>query len=331
MTRPKLIDVAKKAGVSATTVSRVINNYGYLSEKTKTKVFAAMEELNYQPNSLARSLHGKATKLIGVIFPTITNPFFAELIEEIEKACFADDYKLILCDAGYNAQKEKNYLKMLQANQVDGIIAGTHNLGIEDYNKSGLPIVAFDRNLSDQVPIVSCDNFSGGRLATSELYQAGCRHIFFLGSANVANNLHPTNSRLKGYLDFIDNVGLTRHVHSVAYSESAAVKKAIIKEILQKHTVDGIVCTDDLTALLVIQISQQMGLQVPQDVKVVGFDGTNFLQTYHPELTTIAQPIPEIAKLLVTLLQERISAPHQPLKQKRYELPVKVIRSTTSM
>ena len=102
----KLTDVANLAGVSATTVSRVINNHGYLSEKTKQKVFDAMRELNYQPNSLARSLQGKKMKLIGVIFPSITNPFFAELIEDIEMQLFTQGYKIILCNAGKNKQKE---------------------------------------------------------------------------------------------------------------------------------------------------------------------------------------------------------------------------------
>lgn len=175
----KLTDVAQKAGVSVTTVSRVINNHGYLSEKTKEKVFKAMRELNYQPNSLARSLQGKKLKLIGVIFPSITNPFFAELIERIETKLFDSGYKIILCNAGKNKQKEQEYIRMLIANQVDGIIAGAHNLGIEEYQKIGLPIVSFDRKLSDNIPIVSCNNYQGIQLAVHDLLQAGCQKLAF--------------------------------------------------------------------------------------------------------------------------------------------------------
>ena len=131
--RAKLSDVAKKAGVSPTTVSRVINNYGYISDKTRNKVHEAMKELNYQPNSLARSLHGKKTNLVGLIFPGVSNPFFGELVEEIENKLFEDGYKVILCNAAYNKEKERSYLRMLLANQVDGIIAGAHNLGIDEY------------------------------------------------------------------------------------------------------------------------------------------------------------------------------------------------------
>ena len=147
--RPKLTDVAKKAGVSVTTVSRVINDYGYISQKTRDKVFAAMEELNYQPNSLARSLHGKSTNLVGLIFPAITNPFFAELVEKIEQKLFSEGYKVILCNAGSDKEKEREYLKMLLANQVDGIIAGAHNLGIDEYNRAN------SQNRSRSSPVIT--------------------------------------------------------------------------------------------------------------------------------------------------------------------------------
>ena len=163
----KLTDVAKKAGVSPTTVSRVINNYGSLSQKTIDKVNQAMKELNYQPNSLARSLQGKNTQLIGLIFPTVANPFFGELVEQLESKLFDLGYRSILCDSANNKEKERNYLNMLAANKVDGIIAGAHNLGIQEYENIELPIVSFDRYLADGTPIVSSDNFRGGYLASS--------------------------------------------------------------------------------------------------------------------------------------------------------------------
>lgn len=141
--RPKTDRCRQKAGVK-TTVSRVINNYGYISEKTRQRVYRAMKELNYQPNSLARSLHGKSTHLIGIIFPSIMNPFYAELVQRVEEKLFAAGYKIILCNSAQNKEKERDYLKMLIfQNQVDGIIAGAHNLGIEEYKNVGLPIVSF--------------------------------------------------------------------------------------------------------------------------------------------------------------------------------------------
>ncbi|KRL86225.1 LacI family DNA-binding transcriptional regulator [Ligilactobacillus apodemi] len=322
--RPKLTDVAKKAGVSVTTASRVINNYGYISQKTREKVFSAMEELNYQPNSLARSLHGKSTHLIGVIFPAITNPFFAELVEQIEQKLFSADYKVILCNAGSDKEKEREYLKMLLANQVDGIIAGAHNLGIDEYNRVGLPIVSFDRSLSEQIPIVSCDNYAGGKMAVEELYAAGARHIYFLGNPHQSGN--PTDQRLKGYCDMIDQLKLSRHIHTVSFSESPSLKLFSIKKLLTESVADGIVCTDDLTAILVLQAARELGIKVPEQLKVTGFDGTTQIQLYHPELSTIVQPIADIAEVLVQVLLERIKQPNEPLKQMQYVLPVEFLR-----
>lgn len=326
--RPKLTDVAKKAGVSPTTVSRVINNYGYLSEKTKNKVYQAIQELNYRPNSLARSLQGKQTNLIGVIVPDITNPFFAELVSSIEKELFNKGYKMILCNANYDSRKEQEYLQMLIANQVDGIITGTHNLDIEEYNKVGLPIISFDRTLSENVPIVSCDNYQGGCLATEELYQAGCRHIDYFGNPQSIAN--PTNQRLKAYEDTIQKFGLKAHVHAVRFSESPTLKAVSIRQLLEQHTADGIFCSDDLTALLVLQEAQKLNIHVPTQLKVIGFDGTKLNQTYHPELSTIVQPVKEIAELLTELLCKRIENPDFKTETNQFKLPVKILRSKTT-
>lgn len=197
----KLTDVAKKAGVSPTTVSRVINNYGSLSQKTIDKVQAAMEELNYQPNSLARSLQGKNTQLIGVIFPTVSNPFFGELVDKLETTLFEQGYKTILCNSANNKEKERAYINMLAANRVDGIIAGAHNLGIKEYENIGLPIVSFDRYLSESIPIIGSDNFRGGYLATENLYLRGCRKIGILTGSLKSSS--PTNGRLEGYEQFL--------------------------------------------------------------------------------------------------------------------------------
>lgn len=324
----KLTDVAQKAGVSVTTVSRVINNHGYLSEKTKNKVFAAMRELNYQPNSLARSLQGKKMKLVGLIFPSITNPFFAELIQDIEEQLFEQGYKIILCNAGKNKQKEREYIKMLLANQVDGIIAGAHNLGIEEYQRLGLPIVSFDRKLSDNIPIVSCDNYQGIQLAVHDLMQAGCKNIYFLGNKKQKGN--PTDERLKAYCDTVKELGLTKHICSVAFSDSPLLKNMAIHKMLTDDKPDGVVATDDLSAILVLQEAAKLGISIPKDLKVIGFDGTQEIQTYHAELSTIEQPISDMATLLVKLLCQRVENPDKDFEQKHYKLPVKLIKRHTT-
>lgn len=216
---------------------------------------------------------------------------------------------------------------MLLANQVDGIIAGAHNLGIDEYQEFGLPIVSFDRSLSENVPIVSSDNYKGGVIATQELYDAGCRHIYFVG--NPVQKGNPTDHRLSGYRDTIKKLGLTLHIHPVSFSETPMLKIMAIKQLLSEHKADGIVCTDDLTALLVIQAAQELGINIPEQLKITGFDGTKFIQQYHPELSTVVQPTKDIAALLVKLLERRIAHPDEDLKQKSYILPIRFIKSKT--
>lgn len=157
---PNIKDVAKHAGVSVTTVSRTMNNRGYISEETKNKVYEAMEKLNYHPNEIAKSLYTKKSKLIGLILPDISTPFYAEETKYIEEYLYMNGYKLLLCNASNNCVREKEYISMLQRNQVDGIIIGSHTLKLEEYMKLKLPIVALDRYLGKDIPVVSADRKS---------------------------------------------------------------------------------------------------------------------------------------------------------------------------
>lgn len=321
----KLTDVAKKAGVSPTTVSRVINNYGSLSQKTIDKVHQAMDDLNYIPNSLARSLQGKGTQLIGLIFPSISNPFYGELVEKIEENLFNQGYKVILCDSARDKEKERNYLKMLIGNKVDGIITGSHNLGIKEYENVSLPIVSFDRHLGEFIPIVGSDNFLGGQLATKTLIDEKCQSIAIFSGKN--DSLSPTNRRIDGYRYAISENKLMEHIFHFPTPISPIIKSTEIKQILEEHKFDGIFCTDDLTAILTIQQLEKLNFKIPQDVKIIGYDGTQFIQNYYPQLSTVAQPISDYANLLVELLLKKIKNPEKEIKN--FELPVKVIKSST--
>jgi len=323
-----LDDIAKMAGVSSTTVSRVINNYGSLSDKTKTKVFAAMRELNYQPNSLARSLKGKKTQLIGVILPGVSNPFFGQMVQEIEDQLFKKGFRIILCNAGDDSEKERDYLRMLMANRVDGIIAGSHNLGIEEYQRVGLPIISFDRFLSSNVPIVSSDNFHGGQLAAQTLLMSGSKKMEIITGANLPNS--PTSNRLKGFKETLTKNEVEFNTSEIDFNSSPNIKGLKIKEILSNKEADGIFCTDDLTALLVMQQARELGIRIPEDLKLIGYDGTDFIQNYHPELTTIMQPIVDIVTMMIDLLLRRIDNPECELES-TYTLPVKLISGATTI
>lgn len=313
----KLTDVAQLAGVSPTTVSRVINKKGYLSEKTIRKVEEAMRELGYKPNNLARSLQGKSAKLVGLIFPTISNIFYAELISHLESQLFNRGYKTIICNSQHESEKEREYLEMLAANQVDGIISGSHNLGIKDYDRVAAPIISFDRNLSPSIPIVSSDNFAGGVLAAQTLQKAGCHQPLMITGNDDSNS--PTGLRQIGFTSVLKEAPIF-HISS---DFSPVRKEMEIRSILENQKPDGIFVSGDATALLVWNVARSLGLSIPQDFKLIGYDGTNFIENHYPQLTTIKQPLKEIACLMVDLLIDKIEG--KPLSKKDYILPISLL------
>jgi LacI family sucrose operon transcriptional repressor len=314
----KLTDVAELAGVSPTTVSRVINNKGYLSEKKKKNVHEAMKILGYKPNNLARGLQGKSPQLIGLIFPNISNIFYAELIEYLEIELFNQGYKTIICNSENDPKKEREYLEMLEANQVDGIISSSsHNLGIADYERVQAPIIFFDRNLAPNVPIIASDNFEGGKLAASVLRKNGCQNIIMItGNDNTDS---PTGLRVLGFSFQIPE----GKVFKVPNSLSTIRREMEIKSIISTNKPDGIFISDDLTAILTMKIVKKLNLNIPEDVKIIGYDGTSFIEHFFSQLTTIKQPIDELKKLIVdVLLKKKIKGEKI---SKDYILPVSLL------
>lgn len=312
----KLTDVAALAGVSPTTVSRVINQKGYLSQKTIEKVRAAMKELGYKPNNLARSLQGKSAKLIGLIFPNISNIFYAELIEHLEIELFKQGYKVIICNSQNDPEKEREYLEMLAANQVDGIISSSHNLGIDDYERVEAPIVAFDRNLAPHIPIISSDNFEGGKLAAATLQKHGCQKIIMITGND--NSDSPTGLRQLGFSYQLKEAPVIK----VPNNLSNLRREMEIKSTLSKFQPDGVFVSDDLTAILTMKIAGQLGLRVPQDLKIIGYDGTTFIADFYPQLATIRQPLQDMAQLTVDVLLKKIAGEKT---SKDYILPISLI------
>ncbi|MGW9529911.1 LacI family DNA-binding transcriptional regulator [Paenibacillus terrae] len=304
--KPKIEDVAKRAGVSPTTVSRVMNNRGYISEKTRSLVYNAMEELNYVPNEMARSLLSKQSNIIGLIFPTVSNPFYAELIFHIELACEELGYKVFLCNSLKSAEKEANYLSMLLRNQVDGIIVGSHNRGVFERVNSSFPIVSMDQYISEEAVVVSSDNYLGGKLATEHLIHKGCQKIIHINGPYMLQT--DTHLRLEAYQKTMENHGLESIFYEVPRSFDQELYKQIIHQIFSEHPdVDGIFASDDILAANVYFEALKTGRRVPETLKVVGYDGTETAQVFMPQLTTIRQPIQLMARQAVEILNKQIN------------------------
>ena len=286
-------DVAKEAGVSVTTVSRVMNNRGYISEKTRKKVYDAMEKIGYHPNELAKNLQQQKTNLIGLILPDISVNFYAEEAKYIEEELYNRGYKLMLCNAYNSSKRENEYINMLQRNKVDGIIIGSHTLEIEDYLKINLPIIALDRYLGENIPVICADHVQGGRLAAKHLIDCGCKNVVQFAGYNKVKL--PANKR---HLEFtktmIENNINFKTIEMGLNSFTNEENLDYIDYMFENYkNIDGVFATDNI-ATLVVKEAMKRGKKIPDDLKVVGYDGTKNSVLFNPILTTIKQPIKEI-------------------------------------
>ncbi|BBK78973.1 MULTISPECIES: LacI family DNA-binding transcriptional regulator [Clostridium] len=326
--KPKIQDVARLAGVSPTTVSRVLNDRGYISDETREKVNKAMKELNYFPNDVARSLFNKRTNLIGVILPTVSNPFFGELTFYIENICNSLGYKILLCNSLNNIDNEERYLEMLMRNQVDGIIVGTHNQGILEYKNDNMAVVSIDTDLSENIPIIGSDNYNGGKIATELLLSKGCKNIINIdGEFNLR-----TQARLRkiAYEDVMKSNNRIPITYEIVSTFDGGNQIQIANKILDEHPeVDGVFATNDLFAAAFINEARKRGRKIPEDLKIVGYDGTETSRSLLPDLTTIKQPIELIAKTSIELLIKEIEGDFSNRKSK-IALPVSLIEGKTT-
>ncbi|BDG45179.1 LacI family transcriptional regulator [Parageobacillus caldoxylosilyticus] len=318
-------DVAKLAGVSVATVSRVLNQNGYVNEETEKRVRQAMKELNYKPSEVARALFKKTSKTIGLIVPDITNPFFPELVRAVEDVMNIYDYTVILCNSDEKTEKEKEYMEVLKQKYVDGIILTTNQLELEEVSEWDIPIVVLDRPLNHDYPSVIADNYGGARLATKHLYDIGCRKI-----AHIQGPLHVVNAmeRFRGYRDEMMALGLWDERLVILGNYQLKQAKEAVIEALNKYDIDGIFAGNDAMAVGALKAVQQLGLRVPDDIAIIGYDGIPLTEMTTPELSTISQPIYEMGAIAARILIKQIEG--KPLEKLHYVLPIElVVRQST--
>ncbi|WNF38574.1 LacI family DNA-binding transcriptional regulator [Bacillaceae bacterium IKA-2] len=303
-------DVAVRAGVSITTVSRVLNNRGYIGKGTRKKVEDAIEEMNYSPNQIARSLQKSQSYILGMIVPDSNHPFFSELIKHVEIFANEQNYKILICNSLDQAEKEANYISMLRENRVDGIIMCSHTLDVEEYKKVNFPIVTFDRIISNNFPYVGSDNFRGGEIATEHLIQSGCKRLLHI-SGPLKLDLLP-NRRT-------DAFKLTCMKHEIPFEIIEGSHDNLTFEYFQEFITedvaeilpgfDGVFCSNDIVAYALYLHATKQAIKVPEQLKIVGYDYHSFtrmLQT--PKLTTISQPTKRLGKVLSSTIINMIES-----------------------
>ncbi|EGO62842.1 LacI family DNA-binding transcriptional regulator [Acetonema longum] len=303
-------DVARTAGVSIATVSRILNGQGGVSEELIDKVQLTVQELNYQPNAVARALKVQESRSIGLIIPDIGNPFFPALVRGVEDAAQVHGYALILCNTDGDPDKEINYIKFLRSKQVDGILL-VGNIGFEQsghwLSDAAVPIVLVDRRIAGApLSTVIVDNQAGAVLAVEHLIRQGRRQIAIVSGRPAS----PTNTeRVNGYIQALAANRLFCRTDLVVNGDFTFEGGYRAAEILLNRgcRFDAIFAANDLMAIGVIECLAQNGRRVPDDVAVAGFDNIRLAAWYKPALTTINQPVYEMGQLAVAALLEHMA------------------------
>jgi LacI family transcriptional regulator len=303
--RPTIYDVARLAGVSTATVSRALNGTGQIAASTRAAVEAAVEQLGYRPNTIARSLVTKTTQTIAFLLPDITNPFYASLVSGIQQLALERDYTMLLCTTEGDPEREEQYLNLLRAKQVDGALVDGLVLPADRIARlvdEGFPIVCLDRDIdSTSIPLVQVDNRLGGRIATEHLTSLGHRSIAHVSGAE---GLRISDERVAGYRSALAAAGVVDDPRFVARGHFTVEGGYEATQLLldSELALTAVFAGNDLSAIGAINAIVERGLRVPDDVSVVGFDDLRLSAFTTPPLTTVHQPAVEIAQRAMEIL-----------------------------
>lgn len=308
-------DVAKRAKVAKSTVSLVVNNSGYVSKETRMKVEKAIKELNYTPSQLGRNLSKNRTNLIGIIIPDIAHPFFGTFVKYVEEALYQRGYKTMLCATVERENMEQEFLNMLNSRTMDGIIMGAHSLLQEQYMKLDKPIVAFDRDLGEGIPLIQADHKAGGRLAAEIFERSGCRKIVQVSGAKIVNT--PAHEYHAAFEQELQTKGI--RIYNVEMPHNAFKEEDFV-QIAEKvfdlyPDIDGVFGADML-ALACMKEAGKRQIKIPKQVKLVAYDGTYVTRLGERTVDSIVQPVKDMAfacsETIDTLVRgEKVENMHQ--------------------
>jgi LacI family transcriptional regulator len=302
-------DVAKLAGVAPITVSRCINNSGYCSPETRARVEAAVEELGFVPNRLASGLRSKRTNTLALVLTDITNPYFTTIARGVEDTASEAGYTVVFCNTDESPSKEKKYLQMLLEQRVDGILlvpALSERDSVALIKKRDIPIVVLDRRVPNlRTDVVRCDSEGGAYQLTQLLISLGHREIAIL---NGPPRVSTADDRLKGYRKALAEAGIiptaAREFHGMFRQDSGF--EMTHQALAQTSRPTALFAANNFIAYGALKALRELGLHVPEDVAVVGFDDLPPALVAFPFLTVAAQPAYEMGKTATEILLEKL-------------------------
>lgn len=327
-------DIAKMLGVSPSTVSRALKDHPDISEETRNLVKTFAEKVKYRPNALALSLRKQKTNTLGLVIPEIVHHFFSSVISGMEDLAYGEGYTMMICQSNENFYREVINLQALLDHRVDGLLVSISKT-TREFNHlhnaldSGIPMVFFDR-ICDELDTdrVITDDFEGARIATTHLIETGCQKILHLAAPR---HLLIGKNRYEGYVQALKN-------HKIPLDENLVLKCDTREEVMsmRQHIltlapqIDGIFGVNDSTAIAVMQVLQENGYRIPQDISVVGFGDGPIATIASPPLTTVEQKGYEMGREAVRLLIQRLENPSAMINnQTKIITPSLVRRKTT--
>ena len=302
-------EVAERAGVSCSTVSRLLAGKLAVKEETRARVMRAVEELDYKPSLMAKSLRSGESRLLGFIIPNIERPFYPKVMKHLEELAYAKGYSIILCDASESTEKESEFLQTLIGLRVDGVVflPATEETGHILPFVGKLPIVVINRKFDIGLPCVLGDDYDGGYCAGLHLCRLGHRRIAVFGANPVAGD--SLARRFDGFCRAFKDRGLT--YDSALFSETRFSLQAgyqTAREFIRSHPdITALFAMSDTVAIGAMRAFSDLHMRIPEDISVFGFDGIDLSDFTLPRLATVEQPVNEIARSSVELLMEMLN------------------------
>jgi LacI family transcriptional regulator len=320
-------DVARRAGVSAMTVSRVINNSGYISPETRERVEKAIADLGYVPNALARSLRFKQTKTLALVLTDITNPFFTTLARGVEDAASQQGFSVIFCNTDESESKEAEYLNVVLQKQVDGLLlvpACCSGDSITFLQERKVPVVVLDRRVTDvKVDVVRCDSEEGAYRLTRHLLDLGHTRIAILSGPPSAST---ATDRVGGYRRALAEAGLESYAELVyrgGFTQASGYQMALqALAVVPRPT--ALFAANNFIASGAFRAVREAGLRVPEDISIVSFDDLPTASDMGPFLTVAAQPAYEMGRKATEILLTRLAG-EGPAEPQEIVLPTEII------
>lgn len=323
--------VAEKAKVSTTTVSHVINNTRVVSEDARERVLSVIRDLRYIPSAVARSLKNDKTHTLGMIIPNNSNPYFAEIIQGIEAESFKLGYNIILCNSYDDPKKQAAYTRVLMEKRIDGLIivsSGSDEELNQLLSDEGIPKVLVDREVPGlAADFIEADHEQGGYLATKYLIDLGHRDIACVSGPKT---LLPSSDRVQGYWRALKEAGIALRDDFLAHSDftSQGGFTAFQQLLALKQRPTAIFASNDLMAIGGLCAAHQAGVNIPEELSVIGYDDIALASFTTPRLTTIAQPKYEIGVLTAQVMVKRILNAELPLCREMLETQLMIRQST---